>query len=143
MQLNCLVAAIADICAYSNLSPHVNSLIDFRVRCRMHGHDPNRNIHPKPPSQLDNDCNTRRALNLNKMSLLALLGAYDSNIGSSPIRLLAVAIPLVLLNSHQIAESNNNQLETGATDFWFSAHLYAVKSMFSRRSTHEYTDATH
>jgi len=51
------------------------------------------------------------------MSLLALLGAYNSILGFSPIPLLAFAIRLVLLNSHQIASSNVMQLETGTTDF--------------------------
>ena len=53
------------------------------------------------------------------MSLLALLGAYNSNLGSSPIPLQAFAMRLVLFNSHQIAASNVMQLETGTTDIGF------------------------
>ena len=52
-----------------------------------------------------------------------MLGAYDSNLGSSPIPLQAFAIRLVLLNSHQIAASNAMQLATGTTDFGFCAPM--------------------
>ena len=39
----------------------------------------------KPCSQLHNECNTAELCNSNNMSLLALLGAYNSILGSSPI----------------------------------------------------------
>lgn len=51
----------------------------------------------KPSSQLDNECNTAELCNSHNMSLLALLGAYNSILGSSHIPLLAFAIRLVLL----------------------------------------------
>ena len=53
------------------------------------------------------------------MSLLALLGAYNSNLGSSPIPLQASAMRLVLLTSRQTAVSSVMQLETGTTEFGF------------------------
>ena len=75
------------------------------------------------------------------MSLLALLGAYNSVLGSSPIPLVAFAIRLVLLNSHQIAASNVMQLETGTTDFGF-LRTYVLSNLCSaKRSTHESKDA--
>ncbi len=69
------------------------------------------------------------------MSLLALLGAYNNVLGSSLIALLAFAIQLVLLNSHQIVASNVMQLETGTTDFGFP-RIYALSNLCSaKRST--------
>ena len=71
------------------------------------------------------------------MSLLALLGAYNSILGSSPIPLLAFAVRLVLFNSHQTAASNVMQLETGTTDFAF-LRTYVLSSLCSAKmSTHE------
>jgi len=75
------------------------------------------------------------------MSVLALLGAYNSILGSALIPLLAFAIRLVLLKSYQIAASNVMQLETGTTDFGF-LRMYVLSTLCSaKRSMHEETDA--
>jgi hypothetical protein len=75
------------------------------------------------------------------MSLLALLGAYNSILGSSLIPLLAFATRLVLLKIYQIAASNVVQLETGTTDFGF-LRMYVLSTLCSaKRSMHEETDA--
>ena len=66
------------------------------------------------------------------MSLLALLGAYNSILGSSPIPLLAFAVRLVLLNGHQIAARNVMQLETGTTEFGF-LRTYVLANLCSAK----------
>ena len=64
------------------------------------------------------------------MSLLALPGAYNSVLGSSPIPLLGFAIRLVMFNSYQTAASNVMQLGTGTTDFGF-LRTYVLSNLCS------------
>ena len=71
------------------------------------------------------------------MSLSALLGAYNNILGSSPIPLLAFAIQLVLLNSHQLAASNVMQLETGTANFDFLRTYVLLNLCSAKMSAHE------